>query len=86
MSDMATPRRWTLSARLRPWEGEAIVRLKPEGEQRFAGEVLVRVVEEEPMLDLLERVREAFGPTGGSPGGFSVVQEVGDLLSACGRA
>ena len=85
MSDTATPRRWTLSERKQPWKGERTVRVKPEGEQPFAGEELIRVVEEEPVLDLLERVRGAFGPTGGSPGGFSVVQEAGDFLRACGR-
>jgi hypothetical protein len=46
---------------------------------------LRHVVEVDPMLALLERVARAMGPTGGSPGGFSVVQEVRDLLREHGR-
>jgi hypothetical protein len=48
-------RRWTLSEHPSPWSAEKRLRVKPENECSFADEILTRVIEEDPVLDLLER-------------------------------
>ncbi len=45
-----SPRRWTLITR----EGYFGVRVKPEDECSYAGEILTRVIEEEWVLDYLD--------------------------------
>lgn len=75
-------RRWTLSERHRPWKGEKTIRVKPEGECSFASEDLIRVVEEEPILDLLERCHRELSRTVEPQ---ALGDELLEVLHACGR-
>lgn len=83
MSDAATPRQWTLSERKQPWKGEATIRVKPENECSFTSEELIRVVEEEPVLDLLERCHKELAEriVGATP----LSDDLLEALEACGR-
>jgi hypothetical protein len=81
VSALPIPRRFTLSERRQPWKRPTI-RVKPEGECSFASETLIRVIEEEPVLDLLERSIRLLDSDGIIRG---EVEPLRALLRACGR-
>ncbi len=79
---MSAPRRIVLSEKHQPWSApdETLVRVKSPDECSFADETLTRFIEEDAVLDLLERHL----PADGKPR-CAADRETVALLEACGR-